>query len=266
VPFRNPTTSLPADDVTPGTLTGSTVQTTTAGRRIVMADPGSVQFLAAGGGTISPPEIEFYSGQAGEVYPGLIASFSDNTATPVLPKTIIMSPDIGAGSSYLLLQGGVPSVQNQAFIAAAGNTAVFAGGVYSELQGPGGTRTGVDNTSGYVGNYTRVLSGGTWTGVSYVNGWKDLAGWQAVQVKKLSDGTVMLRGITQPPSGAPNGQTMFNLPAGFAPPTSQVFHGATDGNYNANVFVYSSGAVVMNNASATPGWLSFGGMTWDWTG
>lgn len=57
--FRNPLTSLSADDITPGTLTGSVVQTALAGRRVVMRDAPT-------------PEVAFYSGAEVEAAAGTV--------------------------------------------------------------------------------------------------------------------------------------------------------------------------------------------------
>jgi hypothetical protein len=59
--FRNPLTSLSGDQITPGTITGSTLQTAATGKRVVISSATSGR-------------ADFYSGDPREVKPGTVNS------------------------------------------------------------------------------------------------------------------------------------------------------------------------------------------------
>lgn len=102
--FTNPLRSLSADDITPGTLSGSIVETGPTGRRIVL-DPNQLATL-------------LYSGATAETSPGgLYASVS--TGVHPLPFVELDAPSIqpdGGESAWLsLISGGGPSNDQGSF-------------------------------------------------------------------------------------------------------------------------------------------------------
>lgn len=97
--FRNPLTSLSADAITPGTLTGSVVQTGTTGRRVVIdTDPD--------------PSVTFYSGGVEEQLPASVtadtilnAGNSDGVLRLLSPKMEKLSIGVATRQASLELIG-----------------------------------------------------------------------------------------------------------------------------------------------------------------
>lgn len=86
--FRNPVRSLPADAITPGTLTGSVVQTSATGRRVVM-NPNAIDPDTAA----LAPALEVHSGSAAQNTPGYLVGNVDN-GSPAFPFTGVYAPSL----------------------------------------------------------------------------------------------------------------------------------------------------------------------------
>jgi hypothetical protein len=68
-----------------------------------------------------------------------------------------------------------------------------------------------------------------WTPVVFQNGWADLAGWQAMQYRRVGD-VVQLRGVIT--AGA-IGAVAFTLPVGFRPPAALQSATTSNGAFGA---------------------------------
>jgi hypothetical protein len=296
--FRNPLQSLSADQITPGTLSGSTVETGSSGLRVVL-DPSPDSST----GTTDPAAL-FYSGDPHEQRPGSVSAntwalFGGDGATVMT----VRAPDVaGQRQPGLYLYGdaidlatGVKTGDRSWFFLAADSDVLTDG--YATLLGNAGT-TGTPGSAKFVlstrddtgagggafadltvdrngvtiaGTNAKVTtplvdngSAGAWTNVTYQTGWTDfdVLAWQRVQVRKLPDGRVHMRGLFKPTAGGVNG-TVMNIPAGFRPfGRTQIYPLACQSNVGACFFVYTDGHCEVAQASATTQWLSINAV-WD---
>jgi hypothetical protein len=285
MPFTNPTTTLPADAITPGTMTGVTVQTSETGRRVVL-DP----YPSAGDGTTSPSTF-YFSGQASELKPGRVTS--DVTLDGVFgyaqPLVELRAPMVNtdARAAGITVWGaqvdvagdtvgpGIFLVESGQDVAGTGQTSSVygtAGRLITSVTGAGGQQneTQMYSTETTVTRPTNFLSAdgsSGWKPVSFLNGWTSLASWQAVEFKRLPDGHTMLRGMLKPPVGwAGAGQDVCTIPEAeartFGP---QVFPLTDEQHRGPSLFVYPDGRVAVINATGGSGWVSIGSAVWDTT-
>ncbi|MFC8717787.1 hypothetical protein [Kitasatospora sp. NPDC057198] len=300
--FRNPIRSLSADDVTPGTLTGSIVQTGDTDPRVVLdpspdsstgtedpaillygnwasipgARPGVLSASVAGQvGNVSAGEIVLNAPTAAGIgrTPPALRLYSE----PVSNTTGALTGDgqrlelyLGGGTSHdgevsiNGYSGGIDAAASARLTLTARDASTAAGGTSTSLQLGSGVAT-VNRPL----RHRSLFGVEGWHDVTFRSGWTnfDASGWQGVQARRNPDGTVSLRGLFKPTAGA-SGGTAFDLPydgvTNYYPTgRAQIFPLACQSSVGACLFVYPDGHVDVSQASASTQWLSIGTATWD---
>lgn len=296
MPFRNPTTTLPADAITPGTMTGSVVQTGESGARVVLhPEPDSDT------GTQSPAVL-FYSGIPLEDRPGsLSADVFGEPGDVSSPQITLKAPNAvefksqpqfylkgarvhnstgaeeGQGAVWgLELEGGDPQDGRAAFYGYSGTVGTNNSAYIQLSVSDSGTASAPTSARLEIGHGKTVvsqplhlgsLSFGVqqWVTPSRAAGW-GVAGapWVAPRYRKMADGTVRLSGITTPPSGSPSTTVLFTLPEGYRP--DQAYHGDSRCNSGATfsscaIQITTDGLVTLTNFSGTISFVSFDGVS-----
>ncbi|MFI9276034.1 hypothetical protein ACIGXM_35920 [Kitasatospora sp. NPDC052896] len=102
-----------------------------------------------------------------------------------------------------------------------------------------------------------------WQPISYLNGWSDLPDWRKVEVRRMPDGTAVLRGIARTPGGFTGGRIGILPDNGCRPKAAEVIPVANDNSSKCCVFLYPDGGVDISSNAGWPGnWISFGYACW----
>lgn len=117
-----------------------------------------------------------------------------------------------------------------------------------------------------------TLTNGSWikrgnlTGMTMQNGWSyHGAGFQNPSYTEYPDRTAGLVGVADAGTTT-GGTTISTIPAAIRPAADHVFLCAADGTKTIQIVVQAGGAVKIQNASATPVWVSLGNCRWPMDG
>lgn len=223
--FRNPLTSLSGSQITPGTITGSTLQTAATGKRVV------ISAALSGRG-------DFYSGDARESRPGTIQSGVQGIgSTNDVGYLKVSAPIIdasGADEAVLTLSGKSPS----SLVGAQIDLTAFNATV---------------STTNFSTQAVLQLSNEQWN-VATLNPavpWATYAAGLEASYRKDAAGRVSLRGLV---AGGYFGTLIFTLPPGYRPAMWTITTAliSIDGvEKSIRVDIFPDGQVKCGNSSGT---------------
>ncbi|MGW4205018.1 hypothetical protein [Streptomyces sp. NPDC004726] len=246
MPFRNPTTTLPADaiegpiqgsqlaaDAIDGkVITGSTVRTSATGRRIVMTPDG---------------RLELWSGLPGET-PGVLEADLATDGEMSMGRVRLVAPTHGPSPAELLMATGPTGDRQYRLGPLMMVEDPDAGTAFSTLAGS-------VTLAGDVSVGGRLTHDPDWSQLAFATGWTGYGGvFGSGRYIKHADGTLQLRDLVQrTATGAiPPSETIAVLPLGYRPPSQyQTWQHIGNGGGILALNVTTTGSIVISSLNAT---------------